>query len=120
MLVHTPKYTDLSFFITKNPFTGDINLVKDILSIKYCLKNLILTQFNERPFNTSLGTGIYGAMFNVDMTNIASEISQSIYRNETRVEDIKTSAKTDGKTINIEVSFKIISTEEVNTLSLTI
>ena len=43
MNILTKKYTDLSFFMTKNPYTNDINVVKDGQVFRQGLKNLLFT-----------------------------------------------------------------------------
>lgn len=55
MLKKTTSYADIPFFITANPFTNDVNLVKDVNAIKQALKNIVLTIQYERPFNPAFG-----------------------------------------------------------------
>lgn len=55
MLKKNINYKDIPFFLTKNAFTGDLNLVKDVYAIKQALKNIILTIKFEKPFNFLFG-----------------------------------------------------------------
>ena len=50
------EYSDISISFEKNPITGDILKVKNDVSIKQSIKVLLLTHFNERPFQEGKGT----------------------------------------------------------------
>ena len=52
---------DLDFEI--NPVTNDVNVVEDIIAIKRSVKNLVQTNFYERPFQPELGCGIRELLF---------------------------------------------------------
>lgn len=55
MLKINYTYNDIPFIMTRNPFTGDLNLVKDIYAVRQAVKNIIMTLRGERPFNPRLG-----------------------------------------------------------------
>lgn len=78
MLVSKISYSDLPFFISKNSFTSDLNLVKNLSAIKQSVKNLILTNYGERPFNYRLGGNIYEKMFENYSYEIVSDLQNSI------------------------------------------
>jgi phage baseplate assembly protein W len=48
---------------SSHPITGDINRVYDVESIKRSVKNLILTNYGERPFQPWIGSNIRGLLF---------------------------------------------------------
>jgi len=55
MLNYNLTYNDIPFIMSKNPFTGDLNTVKDVYAIKQSVKNIIMTIAGERPFNILFG-----------------------------------------------------------------
>ncbi len=48
-------YSDLDLKLTLHPFRKDIVPLKDSEAVKNAVKNLILTNFFERPFQPSVG-----------------------------------------------------------------
>jgi phage baseplate assembly protein W len=57
------SYKDLSFDFTANPQTGDVATVKDAVSVKRGIKNILLTQSFERLFQPEIGSGIKSLLF---------------------------------------------------------
>lgn len=57
------KYSDIDFNFTKNPVTNDVSIVQDEDAIKLSVRNIILTDAGERPFNPTLGSSIRGLLF---------------------------------------------------------
>ena len=78
MLVSKVSYSDLPFFLSKNSFTSDLNLVKNLNAIKQSVKNLILTNYGERSFNYRLGGNIYEKMFENYSYELVSDLQNSI------------------------------------------
>ena len=56
-------YADLSFDFTANPQTGDVATVKDAVSVKRGIKNILLTAPFERLFQPEVGSGIKNILF---------------------------------------------------------
>jgi len=63
MSKRTRTFTDLDYNFTANPVTGDVSKRFDEAAIKASLRSLILTRNFERPFNSSIGTGIRNLLF---------------------------------------------------------
>ena len=59
----TKTYKDLSFDFTANPQTGDVATVKDAVSVKRGIKNVLLTAPFERLFQPEVGSGIKNILF---------------------------------------------------------
>ena len=110
MNILTKKYTDLSFFMTKNPYTNDINVVKDGQVFRQGLKNLLFTNPGERMFNHSIGSAM-SILNTINMNNISERIEalnsmyNTIYTNDNRIEKLEIDT-IDEKTINISYSEK--------------
>jgi len=58
-----PDYMDLDLTFTANPVTGDVPILIGTEAIKRSLKNLILTNFWERPFRSYLGSNVTRQLF---------------------------------------------------------
>ena len=63
MATYKKSYKDLSFDFTANPQTGDVATVKDAVSVKRGIKNILLTEGFERLFQPEIGSGIKNILF---------------------------------------------------------
>ena len=63
MPTYKKSYKDLSFDFTANPQTGDVATVKDAVSVKRGIKNILLTAGFERLFQPEIGSGIKNLLF---------------------------------------------------------
>ena len=63
MATYKKSYKDLSFDFKANPQTGDVATVKDAVSVKRGIKNILLTAPFERLFQPEVGSGIKNLLF---------------------------------------------------------
>lgn len=121
------NYSDLPFIISKNQFTNDVNLVKDVSAIKQSLKNIVMTIRGERPFNVLFGGNPRNFLFDTLDILIIDEckklIVNSIASFESRVEikdiGIELSRANPNK-INIIVVYTIPELNIVDTVSISL
>jgi len=89
MISKKNQFSDIPFFITPNSFTGDLNLTKDVNAIKQSIKNIILTNSGERPFDVFFGADIYKNLFeNLTMElmiGMQTKISSKLNGYESRI-----------------------------------
>ena len=62
-IARAPDYSDLDLDFIKHPTTGDIVKKKGVDAIKRSLRNLILTNFYDRPFRHSIGSNAQKLLF---------------------------------------------------------
>lgn len=131
--LYTPKasiiaksyvHADIDLTFTANPVTGDINILKDIEAIKRSVKNLILTNFQERPFQPEIGSGVRGLLFEladpITMHDIKQAIARTIKNFEPRVNllDVKVSDDVDNNAYNVDITFQIIANELIGNATI--
>ncbi len=63
IVAKTKEYRDLDLRLNIHPVRGDIIPLKDDQAIRNAVKNLILTNFYERPFDNGLGANLRGLLF---------------------------------------------------------
>lgn len=77
--------SDFSTDFTLNPITGFLAKVNNEEDAKQMLRNLILTNMGERPFQPLVGSKVYNLLFepadSVTITALQSSISQTITNN---------------------------------------
>lgn len=115
---------DLDLSFTPNPVTGDINPLRDIEAIKRSVKNLILTNFQERPFQPEIGSGVRGLLFEladpITMHDIETAISRTINNFEPRVNllEVNVNDEVDNNSYSVSITFQVIATEQVGNATI--
>ena len=110
-------YSDLNLSFTKNPATKDVAKLFDVQAIKRAVKNIILTNKYERPFNSDFGCNLRGFLFeNITeplLVIIKDRVAMAIEKYEPRVtvEDVVVNDDQDKNGLSIMVSFLINGTE---------
>jgi phage baseplate assembly protein W len=119
-----PDYSDLDLDFKINPITGDINKKKGVDAVKRSIRNLIFTNFYERPFNSELGSGVPRLLFdNVDVMT-ASMIKDAIiilintYEPRVQLIDVRVYADIDNHGFNVQLEYVILNTETPSTFNL--
>lgn len=62
-IARQPDYSDLDLDFIAHPTTGDIVKKKGVEAIKRSVRNLILTNFYDRPFNHHVGSDAQKLLF---------------------------------------------------------
>jgi phage baseplate assembly protein W len=85
-------YSDLDLAFGIHPVYKDVLPINDIDAVKNSIKNLVLTNYYERPFQPDLGGNISALLFENGNAFTAYEIQERIAdlieKYETRVEDV--------------------------------
>jgi phage baseplate assembly protein W len=119
----TKLYSDLDLNFTIHPVKKDINVYKDEMAVINALKNLILTNHYERPFQPDLGSNVRKLLFeNLDIITAAAlekEISQTITNFEPRVQilNISVAPNDEKNSYGVTITFDVINRTEPVTIS---
>ena len=111
-------YSDIDLNFGANPLTGDVNKKYDVNAVKQALKNLILTQYYEKPFDPDYGSPIYGMLFeNVDIISANSlkvqlELVIKKYEPRVRVENIEVEPMFDDNAFSVTIYFYVVGIPE--------
>ena len=106
-------WADLDLSLQLHPIRNDITTLKDDNAIRNAVKNLLITNFYERPFNSSIGANLRALLFEpadvITKIAIREQINDTIKRYEPRVEvqDIKIQDDSKNNLYNITVNFLI-------------
>lgn len=111
--VRTFKDLDLNF--TAHPVKKDVSKRLDEYAISNSIKNLVLTNFYERPFQPTIGSNVKRLLFdNVDVLTaslLEREIAECITNFEPRARVIRVDAQpdADNNRYQIELQFFIVN-----------
>ena len=108
------EYSDLDLFFSKNR-SKDVNKLKNIQAVKRSVRNLILTNFYEKPFHPEIGSGVRGLLFE-NMTPLTSiALSQAVrdvienYEPRARVENVQAFPRIDNNAYHLNIIFTILN-----------
>jgi len=108
------QWSDLDLALTLHPIRKDIIPLKDDRAIKNAVKNLLLTNFHERPFQPSIGANLRGLLFEPadGITRIAlkDNILRVLIQYEPRIKvlniDVKNTSNENGYQITVNFLIK--------------
>ena len=121
-----PKYSDIDLNFSRNPVTNDVSILQDADSIKAAVRNLILTDAGERPFNPTLGSSIRGLLFEPASPIIASEIEariRNVLRNfEPRIQLLQVDVVTlfDRNEFEVTIGFRMTGDTRTTVVPITL
>lgn len=107
-------WADLNLKLTRHPIRKDIMPLKDDEAIKNSVKNLILTNFFERPFQPQVGANLRGLLFEPADAITKYELSDGVkqvlidYEPRIRVSRVGIEDQSDRNAYRITVYFQII------------
>ena len=67
------QWKDLDLFFGKKQGSSDISKITDVEAVKRSIRNLVLTNFYEKPFHPEIGSGVRDMLFE-NMTPITSVV----------------------------------------------
>lgn len=121
----TRLYKDIDLTFAKKP-SGEVYKKTDAAAVKQAVKNLLLTNKYEKPFQPEFGGDLNNLLFELVDNDTVYEIDGAIreairkYEPRARVRQVATNLQPDANSISVTVTFQIISTEEIVTLDTTI
>ena len=117
-------FSDFNTSLAIHPIKKDLSIKTDVDAVKQSIKNLVLTDKMERPFQPMLGCDVRKALFeNLDsqtMLMIKQSISETIEFYEPRAEiiNINASPDPDHNAVYITIMFSVINNREQQELNL--
>lgn len=116
-------YSDIDLSLAKRP-DNDIYKKTDAAAVKQSVKNILLTNYAEKPFLPEYGANLNDFLFNLDteFDDILLEeaIKQSIDDYEPRAEvlNVNVNTQSDYNSVSATVTFRVISTNETLSIDL--
>ena len=108
------SFRDFSLTFEKNAVTNDILSLKNEAAIKESVKNIVLYNFYEKPFDPFFGGNILGLLFENStptmVLEVKNRIEQSIEIHEPRVTavSVQVQFEEDRNELNCEIQYLIL------------
>lgn len=112
-------YTDIDFGFRANPVTGDVSLKRGTEAIKQSVRNILLTNKGERPFDPEFGSNIRSQLFeNFDPITealLSDEIRTALrnYEPRVRVLDVRVDGRPDSNRVDVTLNYEIQSPDQI-------
>tara|TARA_B100000927_G_scaffold285432_1_gene275515 strand:+ start:486 stop:911 length:426 start_codon:yes stop_codon:yes gene_type:complete len=117
------KFSDIDLNFTRNTITSDIIKVEDVIAVKRSVKNLVQTNFYERPFQPELGCGVRELLFEnfTPMTRIFLEkkIQEVLLNYEPRIDlqSVKVDDDQDNNRLVVDIYFYVVGSPGPQTVT---
>ena len=114
MSLISKSFKDFSLTFEKNAVTNDILSLKNEAAIKESVKNIVLYNFYEKPFDPFFGGNIIGLLFENStptmVLEVKNRIEQSIEIHEPRVTAVSVTVQfeEDRNELNCEIQYLIL------------
>ena len=108
-------YSDLDLSLTLHPIFHDIMPLTDTDAVINAVRNLISTNFHERPFQPALGSNLSNLLFEpadiITLILLRQSILEVLQENEPRIDSIKIDIVDDSNNnrYHVNLSFRVIS-----------
>ena len=116
-------FRDIDLDFDRNAVTNDVNVVEDVIAIKRSVRNLIQTNFYERPFQPELGCGIRELLFEpfTPMTRVflQRKIEEVLINYEPRIQlqNVAVDDDQDNNRLVVDIYFYVVGVPGPQTVS---
>lgn len=116
----TRSHSDIDLTFTAKP-SGDIYKKTDAAAVKQSVKNILMTNRTEKPFDPFFGASLNNFLFNLstefDEFGIEEAVTMAInnYEPRARVIDVKANVQPDYNSVSVNVRFQVVTTGEIET-----
>ena len=110
-----PDYADLDLDFVMNPSTGDVNILNGVQDIKRAVRNLVLTNYYERKFQSYIGSDTNALLFDLitplTAVYLQDAISAVINNFEPRVslQNVTVIEDPDNYAFNVTIEYTILN-----------
>ena len=114
----TKIYKDIDLTFTAKP-SGEIFKKTDAAAVKQAVKNLMLTNYFEKPFQPKFGANLRALLFDLADDEAEEDIEDrcinaiNVFEPRARALDVTAIAKPDRNSIQVVVEFQVINTDEI-------
>ena len=111
-------YSDIDLFFGPKSGTNDINRVTDFTAVKRSVRNLVLTNFYEKPFHPEIGSNLRAMLFELmspQMNHLISKQIENLINNyEPRCNLVEVFAQPmfDRNGYSVQISFMVNNHQE--------
>ena len=109
-------FSDINVSFTPHPVTGKLPVLKNADAVKRAVRNLILTNFGERPYEPLYGGNVRAMLFeNTDDPLLQDQLRRQIegaiknYEKRAKVESVVVDVKPDSNALVVKIRFMVFN-----------
>ena len=109
-------FSDVNVSFTPHPVTGKLPVLKNADAVKRAVRNLILTNFGERPYAPLYGGNVRAMLFeNTDDPLLQDQLRRQIegaiknYEKRAKVESVVVDVKPDSNALVVKIRFMVFN-----------
>ena len=112
-------FKDINLSLAKHPITGDIASLSNVEAVKRSVRNLINTNFYERPFHPEIGSNVRSVLFEPVSPVVAAvlerHVKDVIENFEPRAEliDVMVSDNADSNEYRVQIKFYVVNSSDI-------
>jgi len=116
-------FRDIDLDFSRNVVTNDVTVVEDVIAVKRSVRNLVQTNYYERPFQPELGCGIRELLFEpfTPMTKVflQRKIEEVLINHEPRIQlqNVAVDDDQDRNRLVVDIYFYIVGVPGPQTVS---
>lgn len=125
VVTRTRDYSDIDLTFSKKG-SGDVYKKIDAAAVKQSVKNIILTNYYEKPFNPFFGTSLRELLFELHDLGLENQVDLRVktaiqtFEPRAKVEEVRTQWNEDQNFLDITIIFRVVNTNELITLNTTV
>ena len=119
----TRLFSDIDLSFTAKP-SGDIYKKTDAGAVKQSVKNILLSNHGDKPFEPLFGANLRALLFDLADPDLAYDINRYVrsaignYEPRVRVQQVTTRIDPDNNSVGVGVQFTIVNTTETVTVEV--
>ena len=108
-------YVDIDQSFEPHPNSGDVTRKIDLNAVKQSVRNILLTNKGEKPFNPNFGCNLRGYLFELFTPSLAAALREAIRYNLTNyeprieIQNISVVDNSDNNALQVTVDYSIVS-----------
>ena len=120
----TRAYKDIDLTFKNIPISGEIYKKTEAAAVKQAVKNLVMTNFGEKPFDPEFGGHVQSLLFELANEDTEEEIEEQILSAINRYEpravalSVIAISDPDRNSVDVTIVFQVVNTQEEVSLSI--
>ena len=123
-IINNVVFKDFDTLFDIHPVTRKLNVLTNEKAVARSVKNLVLTNKGERPYQPFLGCDVRNRLFELTdgftEEEIVSNIGEVISQYEPRAEliDVKADVKPDQNSVDVKIVFRVVNQTDTTEINL--
>ena len=112
-------FKDINLSLARHPITGDIASLTNIEAVKRSVRNLINTNFYERPFHPEIGSNVRSILFEPVSPIVASVLERHVrdvvenFEPRAELIDVQVTDNSDANEYRVQIKFYVVNSSDI-------